>query len=65
MISKGCLYKVVRVKDLEFDIPSIELVPVVKDFPEVFPDLPGIPPEWEIDFGIDLLPDMNPILIHP
>ncbi|KAH0661387.1 hypothetical protein KY284_026318 [Solanum tuberosum] len=32
----------------------------------VFPnDLPSIPPEQEIDFGIDLLPDMQPISIPP
>ncbi len=33
---------------------------------EVFPnDLPSIPPEWEIDFSIDLLPNTNPISISP
>ena len=32
----------------------------------VFPDdLPGIPPEREIDFGIDLLTDIQPISIPP
>ncbi|WMV49884.1 hypothetical protein MTR67_043269 [Solanum verrucosum] len=32
----------------------------------VFPDdFPGIPPEREIDFSIDLLPDMQPISIPP
>ncbi|WMV30114.1 hypothetical protein MTR67_023499, partial [Solanum verrucosum] len=43
-----------------------ESVSVVKDFLKVFPDdLPGIPPEREIDFGIDLLPDTQPIGIPP
>ena len=29
---------------------------------EVFPNnLPGIPPEWEIDFCMDFLPNTNPI----
>ena len=38
----------------------------MREFPEVFPnDLLGIPPEWEIDIGIDLLPDTNLILIPP
>ena len=38
----------------------------MREFPEVFPnDLLGIPPEWEIDIGIDLLPDTNPISIPP
>ncbi|WMV41180.1 hypothetical protein MTR67_034565, partial [Solanum verrucosum] len=49
-----------------FEIPLLESVPVVKHFPEVFPnDLPGIPPEREIDFGIDLLLDTQPISIPP
>ena len=62
MISKVCLYHIVRVQDLDYEIPPIESVPVVSEFLEVFPnDLPGIPPEWEIDFGIDLIPDTNPI----
>ena len=62
MISKGFLYHVVRVKDLDSKIPLIELVPVESEFLEVFPnDLPGISPKREIDFGFDSLPDTNPI----
>ncbi|KAH0654435.1 hypothetical protein KY290_032963 [Solanum tuberosum] len=35
-------------------------------FLEVFADdLPGVPPEREIDFGIDILPDTRPISIPP
>ncbi|WMV19509.1 hypothetical protein MTR67_012894 [Solanum verrucosum] len=38
----------------------------LKDFLDVFPDdLPGIPPEREIDFGIELLLDTQPISIPP
>ena len=52
------------VKDIESDITPLQSEPVVKDFAEVFPnDLPGIPPEREIDFDIDLLPDTEPISI--
>src|SRR5688572_6727956 len=66
MISKGCIYHVVRVRDVESEVPSLESVPTVSEFPDVFPDdLPGIPPEREIDFGIDLLPDTRPISIPP
>ena len=51
---------------LESEVPSIESVPVVREFTEVFPDdLHGIPPEWEIDFGINLLSDTQPISIPP
>lgn len=62
MISKGFLYFVVRVNDLECDTPSYKSIHIVKEFLEVFPNyLPGVPPKREIDFGIDLLPDTNPI----
>ncbi|KAH0695789.1 hypothetical protein KY289_013271 [Solanum tuberosum] len=45
---------------------SPRLLPVVREFPEFFPnDFPGIPPEQEIDFGIDILPDTQPISIPP
>jgi len=66
MISKGCIYHIMRLKDLESETPPLESVPVVREFLEVFPnDLPGIPLEWEIDFIIDFLPDTKPILIPP
>lgn len=32
MISKGCLYYVVRFNNLEYKIPPLESVPVVRDF---------------------------------
>ncbi|KAH0756533.1 hypothetical protein KY290_026803 [Solanum tuberosum] len=66
MISKGCVYHIVRVRNVESEIPILESVSVVKEFLEVFPDdLPGVPPKKEIDFGIDLLPDTQPISIPP
>ena len=38
----------------------------MKDFLKVFPeDLLKIPPEWKIDFGIDLLSDTQTISIPP
>ena len=36
MISKGRLYHVVRVKDLESEAPQFESVAVVKDFQKSF-----------------------------
>ena len=66
MISKGYLYNLVRVKDSSLETPTLESVPVVCVFSEVFPeDLPGVPPKRKIDFGIDLLPDTQPISIPP
>ena len=44
----------------------LEDVPVVRDFLDVLPDdLPGLPPEREIDFPIDLVPGTAPISLPP
>ncbi|WMV37779.1 hypothetical protein MTR67_031164 [Solanum verrucosum] len=64
IISKGCINYLVKVRDVDFETPSLESVPVVNEFPEVFPDdLPGISLEREIDIGIELLPNMQRISI--
>ena len=35
----------------------IDILPVVNEFPEVFPDeIPDVPPEREVEFSIDLVP---------
>jgi hypothetical protein len=45
---------------------SIEDIRVVCDYPDVFPDdLPGMPPECDIEFIIDLLPGTAPIAKRP
>jgi hypothetical protein len=39
---------------------------VVKDFPDVFSEeLPGMPPDTEVEFVIDLLPGIAPISKRP
>ena len=46
MISKGSLDHLVRVKDSSSENPTLESVPMVNEFPDVFPeDLPGVPPD--------------------
>ncbi|GKF27390.1 putative reverse transcriptase domain-containing protein, partial [Tanacetum coccineum] len=40
----------------------LEDVPIVRDFPEVFPkDLPGLPPTRQVKFQIDLVPGAAPV----
>jgi len=66
LINKGCIYLLVRVTNTNAEVPTLESVLVVNVFPEVFPDeLPGIPPDREIDFGIHVMPGMQPISIPP
>ena len=66
MIPKGNLYYLVRLKDSSCETPTFEWFPVVCEFKEVFSkDLLEFPPEMEINFGIYILPDTQPISIPP
>ncbi|GKF10351.1 hypothetical protein Tco_0048277 [Tanacetum coccineum] len=43
------------------DKKILEDIPVVREFPEVFPeDLPGLPPVRQVKFQIDLIPGAYP-----
>jgi hypothetical protein len=45
------------VKLNQLDVSQGPMVPVVNEFPDVFPEeLPGIPPDRDIEFVIDLKP---------
>ncbi|GJQ90268.1 putative reverse transcriptase domain-containing protein [Tanacetum coccineum] len=45
---------------------QLEDVPIVKNFPEVFPeDLPGLPPTRQVEFHIDLVPGAAPVARAP
>ena len=45
---------------------KMEEVAVVREFLDVFPEeFPGLPPEREVDFDIELVPGTAPILIAP
>ena len=55
MIAKVYICHLVRVKDTEVEPLTHQSVPVVNEFLDVFPeDLPGLPLEWEVEFGIDV-----------
>jgi hypothetical protein len=44
----------------------IEDIKVVCEYPDIFPDeLPGMPPERDIEFLIDFLPGTTPIAKRP
>ncbi|GJV30557.1 reverse transcriptase domain-containing protein [Tanacetum coccineum] len=44
----------------------LEDIPVVREFPEVFPkDLPGLPPVRQVEFQIDLIPGAAPVARAP
>ena len=46
--------------------PALEEVPVVCEYPDVFPEeLPGMPPDRDIEFIIELVPGTGPIAQKP
>ena len=66
LLQKGCSGFLAHIVDTRSDEARIEDVPVVRDFQDVFPDdLPGPPPEREVDFPIDLVPGTAPISLPP
>ncbi|WMV09246.1 hypothetical protein MTR67_002631 [Solanum verrucosum] len=66
MIFKGCIYHLGWVRNTGYETHILESVSVVNVFQEVFlDDLPGVHSGREIDFGIDLLPNTEPISIPP
>ncbi|KAD1930830.1 hypothetical protein E3N88_42132 [Mikania micrantha] len=65
-LKKKCIAFLAHVVEKKEKGKSIEDVPVIKDFPEVFPDdLPGLPPERQVEFRIDLVPGANPVAKAP
>ncbi|XP_049386266.1 uncharacterized protein LOC125850460 [Solanum stenotomum] len=66
LVSKGCLAFLAHLRDDTSKVPSIESVSIVCEFRDVFPsDLPGMPPDRDIDFCIELEPGTHPISIPP
>lgn len=52
--------------DAEKDVPRMEDILVVRDFPDVFPDdLPGVPSKREVEFRIDLVPGAKHVAKAP
>ncbi|GJS11931.1 putative reverse transcriptase domain-containing protein [Tanacetum coccineum] len=69
-ILEGCHVFIAHVTTTETEDKSekkrLEDVPIVRDFPEVFPeDLPGLPPTRQVEFQIDLVPRAAPVVRAP
>ncbi|KAL8102858.1 hypothetical protein AgCh_027400 [Apium graveolens] len=66
LIRQGCEVYLAHVMDVEKESVRIEDILIVRDFPDVFPDeLPGLPPDREIEFTIDLAPGTEPVSKAP
>ncbi|GJV61444.1 putative reverse transcriptase domain-containing protein [Tanacetum coccineum] len=69
-MAKGCQVFLAQISAKKEEDKSerkqIEDVPIVRDFPEVFPeDLPGLPPTRPVEFQIDLVPGAAPVARAP
>ncbi|GKE27894.1 putative reverse transcriptase domain-containing protein, partial [Tanacetum coccineum] len=69
-IERGCPIFLAQVTKKEIKDKSeekrLEDVPIVRDFPEVFPeDLSGLPPTRQVEFQIDLVPGAAPVAQAP
>ncbi|KAK1424324.1 hypothetical protein QVD17_19651 [Tagetes erecta] len=65
VIQQGCNSFLAYVKDVEEKPNQLSDVPIVCNFPDVFPeDFPGTPPDREIEFQIDLVPGAQPWRKH-
>ncbi|XP_022024483.1 uncharacterized protein LOC110924799 [Helianthus annuus] len=66
LMKRGCKAFMIYANEPKKESRKIEDVPVVRDFQDVFPeDLPGIPPEREVEFGIELIPGAKPVAKAP
>ena len=66
MVRKGCEAYLAYVIDTIKERPSVSDIPTVSDFPDVFPEeLPGLPPQREIEFSINVVPGATPVSITP
>ncbi|GJV30956.1 putative reverse transcriptase domain-containing protein [Tanacetum coccineum] len=55
-----------QVTEQESKEKRLEDVPVIRDFPEVFPEeLPGLSPPVQVEFRIDLIPSAAPVACAP
>ncbi|KAJ9554217.1 hypothetical protein OSB04_018262 [Centaurea solstitialis] len=65
-LAKGCASYLAYVIDTKLEKKGVADVDVVREFPDVFPeDLPGLPPERQVEFHIDLTPGAAPIARAP
>ncbi|XP_012472425.1 uncharacterized protein LOC105789596 [Gossypium raimondii] len=66
LVRKGCEAYLAYISVLDYGDSSVKDIRTVKDFLDVFPEeLPRLPPNREVDFGIELLPGTALVSITP
>ena len=66
MLRKSCQGYLAFVVDRRQEGTRLEDIPIVKEFPDVFPDdISSLPPDRAIEFVIELIPGIESISIPP
>ncbi len=66
MLQKRCIGFLAYVIDSNAKEENLEDIPIVKEFPDVFPeDLPSLPLDRKIKFSIELVPGIGPLSKAP
>ena len=65
-LRKGCEAFLTLILDSKREQVNLENIPVIREFPDVFPEeLPGVPPEREVDLSIEVVQGTTPISRAP
>ncbi|KAA3474189.1 ATP-dependent zinc metalloprotease FtsH [Gossypium australe] len=66
LVRKGCGAYLAYISVSDSKDSSVKDIRTVKDFSDVFPkELPGLPLNREVEFGLELLPGTAPVFIAP
>ncbi|KAM0011412.1 putative nucleotidyltransferase, Ribonuclease H [Helianthus debilis subsp. tardiflorus] len=64
-LKKGCVIYMAQMI-IDEPKPKIEDIPIISEYPEVFPeDLPGFPPDRQVEFRIDIIPGVAHVARAP
>ena len=65
-LRRGCEAFLALILDSKREQVNLENIPVIREFPDVFPEeLPGVPPEREVDLSIEVVQGTNSISRTP
>jgi len=65
ILRKGCRGYLCAIEDTEQRDPDLNKILVAREYPQVFQEVPGLPPDRKIEFTIELIPGTTPISKAP
>ena len=65
MLRKGCQGYLCAVEMTEQKEPALSEILVVREFPNIFQEVPGLPLDREVEFTTHLVPDTTPMSRTP